>query len=350
MNGVSISKSAREWVLRSVLLSVSLLISLLAAEGMVRLVHPISDGRDNVTLDGTPIKSWFAPGSVYRQVSNEYNALTTITPLAHRVPGTTRNPEVIFVGDSFTYGWGLSDDEAFATIYCRSQQLECANLGVPGTGTAKQLDRLEQYITANNWRPREVKLFFFGMSTAWSSGNDFVDNYDERKLSDRRASRAVAPAVDPAPQPAPRRGLAERVIALQPVIMERSNLMRILKYYWGPMLKSLIVAEPGTERSAAALHYTGQNLRRLDEMSERLGFDYTIYLIVPVQDVILGSYERTREALQGVSPKPVVATGQLFLDRPEQYYYAYDGHINARGSRLIGEFLVARDRANGVSQ
>jgi hypothetical protein len=350
MNGVAVRRVAREWLLRLVLLSVSLVMSLAAAEVLVRIAHPISDGRENVTLEGTPIKSWFDPGTVYRQVSNEYNAVTTITPLAHRVPGTPGNPEVIFVGDSFTYGWGLSDEETFATIYCRSLHLECVNLGVPGTGTAKQLDRLEQYITANNWRPREVKLFFFGMSSAWSAGNDFVDNYDERKLSDRRASKPVGPPIERATQPAPRRGLAERVIALQPVIMERSNLMRILKYYWGPMLKSLIVAEPGNERIATALHYTRQNLRRLHQMSERLGFEYTIYLIVPVQDVILGSYARTHEALQGVSPKPVVTTGQLFLDRPERYYYAYDGHINARGSRLIGEFLIARDRSAGASQ
>jgi hypothetical protein len=349
LNRMAAQSAVREWFLRLLLSAVSFVIALLLAEVVVRIVHPIADGRDNVTLDGTPIRSWFDPGSVYRQVSNEYNAVTTITPMGHRVPGTTGNPDVIFVGDSFTYGWGLNDSETFATIYCDRLRIQCANLGVPGTGTAKQLDRLEQFIATRQWHPREVKLFFFGMSTAWSAGNDFVDNYDERGLSDRRAAGALVPTMQSAQQPAPSRGLAERVIALQPLMMEQSNLMRILKYYWGPTLKSLLVADPGGERIALALHYTRQNLQRLDQLSHRYGFEYSIYLIVPIQDVILGSYERTRDALQSVSPKPVVGTGQLFTQRPEQYYYAYDGHINALGSRRIGEFLIARDRANGGS-
>ena len=332
----------REWFLRLVLLSISLVVALIGAEVVVRIVHPISDGRDNITLDGVPITSWFTPGSVYRQVSNEYNALTTITDKGHRVPGTDGSPEVIFLGDSFTYGWGLNDDETFASIYCRTRQVRCANLGVPGTGTAKQLDRLQEFLDTNGWRPREVKLFFFGMSTAWSAGNDFVDNYDERGLSDARASGrpVVAGPAQDAARPRPSPGIAERAIALQSAILQRSNLMRVVKYYWGPMLKSLIVADPGNERITLALHYTKQNLQRLDRMSRQFGFDYTIHLIVPVQDVILGTYPQTLQALQDVSPRPVVGTGQLFTDNPQHYYYAYDGHINANGSRKIGEFLV----------
>ena len=335
----------REWLLRIVLLSVSLIAALLLAEVVVRIVHPIADGRDNVTLDGTPIRDWFNPGLVYRQVSNEYNATTTITPQGHRVPGTSGNPDVIFLGDSFTYGWGLHDEETFAVIYCEQLQVKCANLGRPGTGTAKQLDRLQEFIDKNGWHPREVKLFFFGMSTAWSAGNDFVDNYDERELSDARAQgREFIPPKGPPPKPSSDRGLAERVIGLQSVILQRSNLMRIVKYYWGPMVKSLLVPDPGNERLSVALHYTQQNFRRLDEMSKRVGFDYSIYLIVPVHDVIRGSYGRTLQTLTEISPKPVVGTGQLFTDRPQQYYYAYDGHINAKGSRRIGEFLIEHDR------
>ena len=335
----------REWVLRLMLLSVSLVVALLGAEAAVRIVHPIADGRNNVTLDGVPIASWFTPGSVYRQVSNEYNAMTTITPLGHRVPGTDGSPEVIFLGDSFTYGWGLKDEDTFASIYCSGLQLRCANLGVPGTGTAKQLDRLQQFIQTHNWRPREVKLFFFGMSTAWSAGNDFVDNYDERGLSDARAAgKAIAPAAAPPAQPAPSPGLAERAISLQSAILRRSNLMRVVKYYWGPMLKSVIVADPGNERMTLALHYTRQNLQRLDRLSKQLGFQYRIYLIAPVQDVMLGSYPRTLQALQDVAPVPVAGTGQLFTDDPERYYYAYDGHINASGSRKIADFLVEDNR------
>jgi hypothetical protein len=335
----------REWLLKIALLVMSSLMALGGAEIAVRIIHPISDGRDNVTMDGVPIESWFEPGSVYRQVSNEYDAKTTITSDGHRVPGTDGNPDVVFLGDSFTYGWGLPDEDTFASIYCTSLQLTCANLGVPGTGTAKQLDRLEQFLGEHSWRPREVKLFFFGMSGSWSAGNDFVDNYDERGLSDARAGRgqSPSPAAGP-PAAAMRPGLAERAIGWQSAVLQRSNLMRLVKYYWGPSLKALLLATPGEDRLAEALRYTRQNLERLHAISRRAGFEYRIYLIVPVQDVILGTYPRTLEALQGVSPIPVISTGHLFVDDPQHYYFSYDGHINANGSRRIGEFLVAKER------
>src|SRR5688572_4955278 len=97
----------KEWCIRIGMMGVSLVIALALAEGVARAFYPIYDGRDNVTLDGRPIKDWFEPGSVYRQVSNEYDARTTITDKGHRVPGTAGNPDVVFVGDSFTYGYGL---------------------------------------------------------------------------------------------------------------------------------------------------------------------------------------------------------------------------------------------------
>src|SRR5262245_34275720 len=110
--------SRREWLIRISFLVVSSLFALVLAEGMVRVFFPLYDGRDNLTLDGKPLKEWFEPNSVYRQVSNEYDARTTITRQGHRVPGTEGNPEVVFLGDSFTYGYGLSDDQTFASIYC----------------------------------------------------------------------------------------------------------------------------------------------------------------------------------------------------------------------------------------
>lgn len=343
----------KEWLLRLSLLAASTLVGLGSAEILVRVFYPISDGRDNVTLDGVPIKGWFDAGSVYRQVSNEYDARTTITDKGHRIPGTSGNPDVVFLGDSFTYGWGIADADTFVSIYCTRTGRACANLGVPGTGTAKQLNRLEQYLDKYGWQPREVKLVFFGMSTAWSAGNDFVDNYDERELVAATAPPATStPAPPPEPpdgdrdtsQPRTRIGLAERVIGLQTFVLGRSNLIRLAKFYWGPMLKSMIVAEPGQDRIAQALHFTERNLKRLDEMSRRRSFDYTIYLIVPVQDLIRGSHQRTLAELNRVSPQPVIPTAHLFADNPTSFYYAYDGHINAEGSRRIGTFLVETDR------
>lgn len=333
----------REWSIRIALLGGSLLFALALAETVLRVVYPINDGRANVTLKGEPIAAWFEPGSVYRQVSNEYDALTTITDKGHRVPGVDGNPEVVFIGDSFTYGFGLNDDEVFATIYCKQRHRACANLGLPGSGTSRQVDRLAAFINDWKWQPHEVKLFFFGMSGSFSNGNDFVDNYYHGRWRRARLDGVTMPEDEP------RLGFRARLIRQQEYILENSNLMRVAKYHWGPVLRSMLVADPGEERMAEALMYTQQGLQELDDLSRRVGFDYTVYLLVPVQDIIRGTHTDTLNTLNSVSPKPAVATAPLFLDSPGTFYYAYDGHLNSKGSRRIAEFLVSLDSPGSTS-
>lgn len=329
----------KEWSMRIGLLAFSVLLALGLSEIIVRAFFPIYDGRNNVTLDGRPIKGWFEPGIVYRQIASEYNAVTTITDKGHRVPRVDRNPDVVFIGDSFTYGFGLSDEETFPSIYGAERNLACANLGHPGSGTSRQVKRLEQFLDKWHWRPKEVKLFFFGMSGSVSSGNDFMDNLDYGRWLQRQTQTKS----DGAPSTTTQPGFAERVLAWQKPLLENSTLIRRGKYNWGPYLRSALIADPGQERMAAALIYTKRGLHELDDLSRRTGFAYSVYLIVPVQDIIRGTHGETLKVLNSVSPKPVISTAPLFVDSPQDFYYAYDGHLNPRGSRRIAEMLVSVD-------
>lgn len=331
---------AREWAVRAGLVTASLVFALFVAEGLSRIFAPISDRRDNVALDGTRITDFLQPGVVYRQVSNEYDALTTITAEGYRAPAVTGNPDIVFIGDSFTFGYGLNDDQTFAAIYCAARGIECANLGRPGSGTLRQVERLEEYLARYNWRPREVRLFVFAMSGSFSAGNDFVDNYD-REMNQRRA--AAGDAAARRSESGAKGGAAERLIGLQSVMLRHSNLMRLLKFYAGPMIKSLVVATPGEERMAIALDATKKALARLDALSRKAGFEYRIYLIVPVHDILRGTSGDTLAALAAVSPKPVIATAGLYAESPAQFYYAFDGHLNPEGNRRLAEFLAAQD-------
>ena len=45
------------------------------------------------------------------------------------------------------------------------------------------------------------------------------------------------------PQIIDQKGL-QRPIGLQSVLLSHSNLLRLAKFYWGPMLKSMLVADP----------------------------------------------------------------------------------------------------------
>jgi hypothetical protein len=329
-------------LLNLVLLGGSLLVALVLAEGTVRTFYPVMDGRSNVTLDGTPIRDWFPASTVYRQVSNEYDAATTITEKRHRVPGAD-NPAVVFIGDSFTYGYGLKDEETFPSIYCQQLRVACANLGIPGSGTSREVERLGQFIDTWQWRPKHVKLFFFGMSSSFGAGNDFVDNYNYgRWLTEKTTNGGVVEREKVIERE--KIGFAARVIGWQSALLEHSHLMRRAKFHWGPLLKSLIINPPVEAQMAEALRYTENGLQELDALGRRVGFDYTIYLIVPVQDIIRGSHDQTLAALNGVSPRRVVATAPLFVDRPQDYYFAYDGHLNPAGSKRLADFLVSTDR------
>jgi hypothetical protein len=335
-NGMRVT--AREWAIRLGFLVVSTGFALGVAEVAVRTFFPIYDGRDNLTRDGKPITEWFAPGSVYRQVSNEYDALTTITDKGHRVPGVDGNPDVIFVGDSFTYGFGLSDEQTFASIYCSQRHIGCVNLGYPGSGTSRQARRLEQFLDKWGWKPKEVKLFFFGMSGSFSAGNDFVDNYNYGRWLKSKTTQGSAVAKETSSES----GVAETIIGWQEPLLRHSTLLRRAKYHWGPLMRSLVVADPG-QRMNEALLYTRQGLQEMDALSRRYGFTYTVYLIVPVQDIIRQSYNDTLAAVNSVSPKPVISTAPLFVKSPEQFYFAYDGHLNPTGSKRVAEFLLEND-------
>lgn len=331
----------REWVLRAGLVFASLVVAIVLAEICSRLFIPISERRDNITLTGERITGFVEPGVTYRQISNEYDALTTITDEGYRVPKASGNPDVVFIGDSFTFGFGLADDQTFVNRYCSTLGLQCANLGYPGSGTLQQVERLERFLENYEWRPKTVKLFFFGMSTSFSAGNDFVDNYD-REIR-RRSQRSLA---ESATREQPRGGIAEALIGLQPLLLRHSNLVRLLKFYAGPMLKSLIIADPGEERMSIALEATRNALNKLDQLSRRVGFDYQIYLIVPVHDILRGTAGDTLAILNSVAPRPAIPTAHALSDSPKDFYFAFDGHLNPEGSRRIAELMIAEDAAN----
>jgi hypothetical protein len=126
-----------EWAIRAALLLGSLLFALLVTEIVLRTFFPLYGGRDNIAPDGRHISNLLEPGAVYRQFSNKYDVQTT-TDKGHRVPFVHGNPDVVFVGDSFTFGWGLSDDDAFASIYPapidtgNARILACREVVLPG--------------------------------------------------------------------------------------------------------------------------------------------------------------------------------------------------------------------------
>lgn len=319
------------WGKNLLLLSVGLLVAVAAGEGLSRVLKPVFPGAVRLALDGSQSDvSFMTPGATYRQFSAEYDAITSITAEGYRAPATD-DPEVVFVGDSFTFGQGLSDRETFAWRFAEMTDVPVANLGVPGYGTISELDRLESYLREQSWHPRHVFLFVMAMTDFLGSGNDLDDNarHDRRESSDIHATEAPAP---------PR---SRGVLPYQAEILRHSNLARLFKFYFGPALKRLLAPAPDRDRLSLAIRVTGEQFVRFDRLGRDFDFTPHVVLLHPIQDLSRRSDGRTLEALQAVSPIPIVGTASWFAESPGDHYYPLDGHLNADGSRLVAEHLAA---------
>ena len=125
------------------LLSLSLLISVFALEIGSRYVLPISPGAQKIDIySDQPLTIGFnEPSSSYRQVFAEYDAITNIDEKGNRYTANSSkfsSETYIFLGDSFTFGQGVSDKETIPSLFCKEADAICVNLGVPGSGLVSQ--------------------------------------------------------------------------------------------------------------------------------------------------------------------------------------------------------------------
>ena len=83
-------------------------------------------------------------------------------------------PRLLFLGDSFTYGLGASDEDIFVNIVARNlRDIDVVNGGVNGFGQRDQLAMLDAI--GDRLQPDLVVLMFF-----W---NDLEDNLDENRAT-----------------------------------------------------------------------------------------------------------------------------------------------------------------------
>lgn len=58
-------------------------------------------------------------------------------------------PEIIFLGDSFTMGWGVEQDSAFPQLIAKLLNVKTLNTGIPSYGTARELLMLQRLDTSS---------------------------------------------------------------------------------------------------------------------------------------------------------------------------------------------------------
>lgn len=328
-------------------LSVGLFVAVILAEVISRLVIPIFPGAKKLGLAGEVLKTnSIQTGAVYRQYSAEYDALTTITSKGYRIPEAGKNPEFIFLGDSFTFGQGLSDEETFPFLFCTTLQVSCSNLGVPGASTISELDRLEAFIDNEEWNPQHVFLFIYAMTQFMGAGNDLYDNIKTIERSKKLDLIAASESNTTDSQNAIVGGhdfsdLMYSFLDFRKTTLRHSNLARVLKFYFGPQIKKSFAPHTQKDTQEHALSLMKEQLARFKRLGEQHHFTIHLFLIHPIQDIMRGSYQDTILKMQSISPTTIHSTAHLFLLSSEQYYFPLDGHLNPRGSQKIASYLLS---------
>src|SRR6185312_3368302 len=114
-------------------------------------------------------KLLYKPSKGCRFSNKEFSTSLTFSEAGRSVPASgshASGPPLFFAGDSDTMGWGVNDDETFASIIASRVEVPVFNLGVSSYGTVREITRIRMHP-----RFQETNCIFIQYS--W---NDFQEN------------------------------------------------------------------------------------------------------------------------------------------------------------------------------
>lgn len=284
----------------------------------------------------------------------EFSAEIHTTELGYRaMPNESMTPQFLFLGDSFTFGHGVSDDETFSSIFCTTNNLSCMNLGRSGTSTFDQVRILKYAIDTYNIQPETVVLVMLTACWIDQSGNDLGENLSHYRKKQKKKSPGVTTAPSPeywfiraahaqqANNPTPKNDLTKTIQHWTGNLEITKRIMAMLS----GGLKSYLYecSDQGTIDSAITA--TRVTLDKLERLSIEHDIDIRILAIHPYQELD-GSFRKTEDNLQQAIPETFeyIRTGEQFS---KAHYFPYDGHFNTAGHANMASIL--QDSLHGTT-
>lgn len=174
-------RALREASAKLALLAIGTVVGLGAAEMLVRVTNGARYGERPTFYPKDQDLGWApAPGLDHVYYGGDYSITVATDSEGHRLGRLGEVPpdaeRVILLGDSYTFGWGVSTDETYASqldelLASRSATpaSRAVNLGVGGYGTMQSAIRLERYLESHPEAPLEAIVLLH-------SHNDPSDN------------------------------------------------------------------------------------------------------------------------------------------------------------------------------
>ena len=334
MRKFAVEERTRSRLMNTTLLVGSFILALMCAEVIVRLFIPVRDVGPlftvNDSVTGKRIKKNFST----IRVTPEFTMRFTSNSLGHRgkEPGLNSSATVVFLGDSFTMGYGVNDGEEFPALLgdkldavFGSGTIRVVKAGVGNSGNGRWVKFLNYEIAT--YEPKLIILQFMA--------NDFSDNLRENyySISDENTLEEMPIYVStlksmesyldaiPGLSQSHLYSLARQSIAdWQPADTRSSNSRSVKR-------------KIGTIDYARRLTY--RLLEEALEICERKGFPVLAMLVGLQGDILV----EVRDLFENRGIGTVAIPTKV--GRPD-LYYEIDGHWNAAGHKFATNALFQR--------
>lgn len=263
-------------------------------------------------------------------------------------------PLVPVLGDSFSFGLGVKDEETFINLICKNSDAVYLNLGAPGSSLPNQLDLLE--IRHKELGSPQLYIFVFYL------GNDFTDmiKYYEGSKSDESQDSGLMKSVE-------NTSLIQRSYVAQFLLhylsdQSESSGKRKSRYYRTPDGKRIsssiyLLMSHSKPYSIEIENVLNRSLDRLESLSKNLHFRLE-FIVIPDKHQADPDFFNKQASVLGLSPDtldryypdrfleehlekrgiPYLDVLGCLKDRGGMYYKV-DDHLTAAGHRAVADCI-----------
>jgi hypothetical protein len=281
-----------------------------------------------------PVLGW-SPKPGYRSADIRINSRAARADREYRQENTSEFYRIVAVGDSFTWGEGVANEDTFvAQLEKIIPGAEVINLGVHGFGTDQQLLRLKRDGLA--YSPDVVILVFFegNITRNVLAFRDFgkprykVENNELVLLN----------------QPVPTRENYRRMDVELPGFW----IGKLASNAWTNIVRQTKLYPPLQEWERWIV--TREILNEARRASESAGAQFLLGYIPDSESVAPGDLDRIMAEWAAASGTHFINFGDVYRARPSaEWEQIYQGHLTPHGNRLTAESIAAELRTETAS-
>lgn len=318
-------------------LSIFFLI-LFVVEAILKIYYPLNHGGVYYEFySGKEIKPSLAdpkillPNKKFIHKSSEFKAIVTSTDYGNRISNKDNKLEKhIFIGDSFTFGHGVNDQDTFVYLFCKMKQISCINLGKPGTDQGSQLHILQTYLKNNNIKMIQLNIFIFYSCNMEASGNDLRSNLQRYNIEEKSTEKNIIISNESASIS------RNKALNFLKTNLYKSEIVKRLIYFFISNLKSNLAKCSNINEISKSFESLDFYLKKFINVAKVNNSKIKIYAISPYYEInnkLSSDIFKDLITLKGIKISNI---DNLEIDN----YYEFDGHLNKFGHIKIYEYLV----------